>query len=299
MDAVRASVRLELLAARRTRTVHVLLLVFLGMVVISSVIGYVTNQTVTNVYREISAEGLTTAPHPFDHVSPLFYARNSTIYVTLIGALLAIVLGAQATLPDRKADTMGIVVSRPHSVRARLCVQLTGLAIVLGTVLGLSGFLTWGIISVITRAPLGIDNTARLIGFWTLSWVLLLTFVLLGMLAGLRSRREATAFLVPFVVWSVVAFVVPQIGTAARPVSLLNSVPAVATPGAGFDMAAMITRPLSVTEQFKQVAGQFLLDTSVSGDPFTAVVIILLTFAVLLLGVLATPRSVFLRGLHA
>ena len=39
---------------------------------------------------------------------------------------------------------------------------------------------------------------------------------------------------------------------------------------AGFDMAAMITRPLSVTEQFKQVAGQFLLDTSVSGDPFTA-----------------------------
>lgn len=119
---------------------------------------------------------------------------------------------------------------------------------------------------MITRAPLGIDNTARLIGFWTLSWVLLLTFVLLGMLAGLRSRREATAFLVPFVVWSVVAFVVPQIGTAARPVSLLNSVPAVATPGAGFDMAAMITRPLSVTEQFKQVAGQFLLDTSVSGD---------------------------------
>lgn len=87
-----------------------LLLVFLGMVVISSVIE-VTNQTVTNVYREISAEGLTTAPHPFDRISPLFYARNSTIYVTLIGALLAIVLGAQATLRDRKADTMGIVVS--------------------------------------------------------------------------------------------------------------------------------------------------------------------------------------------
>lgn len=299
MNSLLASIKLELLAARRARTVQLLLFVFLGMVVASSIIGFLTNQNVTRVYTEISAEGLTNAPNPFEHVSPLFYARNAIIYVTLIGALLAIVLGAQATLRDRKAGTSGLVLSRPEPGRIRLCGQFAGVAILLAIVLAVSVAVTWAIIGAIVGAPLGPDPTMRLIGFGAVSWLLLLSFVLLGMLGGLRSRREATALLVPFVVWSIVAFVIPQIGTAARPVSLLNPVPATATPGAGFELAEAITAPFSVTEQFKLIAGQLLEDATVTGSAGLALLVLLVTFAVLLVVVLATPRAALLRGLHA
>ena len=103
MTSILVSARHEMLNTRRTRTAHLLLFVFIGMVVASSVIGWVTNQIVTGVYEKVLAAGLTTAPNPFTGVTPLFYARNAVIYVMLIGSLMAIVLGVQATLRDRKA----------------------------------------------------------------------------------------------------------------------------------------------------------------------------------------------------
>ena len=44
-------------------------------------------------------------------MSPLYYARNAVIYVLLIGSLMAIVLGVQATVRDRKASTVDLVLS--------------------------------------------------------------------------------------------------------------------------------------------------------------------------------------------
>lgn len=224
--------------------------------------------------------------------------RNAIIYVTLIGALLAIVMGAQATLRDRKAGTSGLVLSRPVAGVARLCGQFAGVGTVLAGVLALSMMLTWTIISAIVGAVLGVDATLRLIGFGALSWLLLAIFVLLGMLAGLRSRREASALLVPFVVWSLLAFVVPQIGTAARPVSLLNPVPAVVSSGSGFELAATITGPLSVTEQFKRLSGLLLQDATVTGSPAVTLTTMAVTFLLIFIVVLLTPRAVFLRGLN-
>jgi len=293
------SARFELLMVRRTRTAHLLLAVFVGMVTASSVIGYATNRTVTRVYNEISAQALTTAPNPFTGVSPLFYARNAVIYVVLIGALLAIVLGAQTTLRDRKAGTSGLILSRPTSASGRLLGQFAGLAVTLGVVLVASMAISWIIISIIAGQPLAPDLTLRLLGFTALAWMLLLIFTLLGMLTGIRSRRETTAFLVPIVVWSVVAFIVPQIGTAARPVSLLNPVPAQATLGGSFEGLSQVAAPLSVTEEFKFVSGLLLQDNTVTGNLGVAVASLLGTFAAMLAIVLLTPRRSLRRDLDA
>lgn len=275
---------------------RMLLVVFLGMMGASALIGDITHTTVSQVYEEISAEGLTTAPNPFDHVSVLFYARNAVIYVALIGALLALVMGAFAGLRDRKSGTAGLVLSRPTSARVRVAGQFMGIAALLAAVVSLSGVLLWVMMSVIVTSPLGLASTARLAGFVGLSWVVMLILVLLGMVAGLRSRREASAILVPCVVWSVIAFVVPQIGTAARPVSLLNPVPAEATPG--FDALAGIMGPLSVTEQFKRVAAQLLDDATVQGGIGPALAAIGATFALVAALLWLTPRPVYLRGVH-
>jgi len=261
------------------------------MVVASSVIGWVTNQTVTGVYDKVVAQGLTNAPNPFTGVTPLYYARNAVIYVVLVGSLMAIVLGVQATLRDRKAATSDLVLSRPIGSASRLLGQLAGLGVVLAAVIGISFFTSWVILSVINRAPLAAADSGRMVLFGLLSWVLLMSFTLLGMLTGLRSKQETTALLVPFVIWSAITFVLPQIGTAARPVSLLNPVPALIPTGGYFDVVASITGPLSVTEQFKKASSIILGDASATaGDAVGGVLSVVAFLIVMTVIVVTTPR---------
>ena len=298
MNTFLVSARHEMLNTRRARTAHILLIVFIGMVIASSVIGWVTNETVTGVYEKVVADGLTTAPNPFAGVSPLYYARNAVIYVLLIGSLMAIVLGVQATLRDRKAATVDLVLSRPVATPARLLGQLAGLSVVLAALIAISLSVSWLIIGFINGALLGWDDTGRVIAFGLLSWVLLTIFALLGMLTGLRSKQETTALLVPFVIWSAVAFVLPQIGTAARPVSLLNPVPAVASTGGYFDVVSAFTGPLSVTEQFKFASSIILHDPNVTGEATVSILILLAFLVVMTVVVVVTPRNRMRSGLN-
>ncbi len=298
MSVFLISARHEVLAARRTRTSNLLLVVFVGMVITSSVIGWVTHQSVTSVYDQVIADGLSSAANPFAGISPLYYARNAVIYVLLIGSLMAIVLGVQSTLRDRRAVTSDLVLSRPVGSGARLFGQSAGLGMILALVIGVSLSVSWVVISIITSAPLGWGDTARLLGFGGLSWMLLEGFALVGMLTGLRSQRETTALLVPFVVWSVVAFVLPQIGTAARPIALLNPVPAVNPTGGYFDLVSVLTGPLSVTEQFKRASSLVLRDSTVTGDATSSVLILLAFLVVMVVVVVLTPRARMRSGLN-
>jgi ABC-2 type transport system permease protein len=297
MNPVLASARHEVLSTWRSRTAHILLYVFIGMVLVSSFIGWTTNRTVTSVYDQISAEGLTDQPNPFLNASPLNYARNAIIYVILIGALMAMVIGAQSTLRDRKAGTSALVLSRPISTVARLFGQLAGSALVLAAVLAISFFASWVSIGIIDGAVLGPEGSARLTAFALLSWVLLLGFLIIGMLAGLVSRNETSALLVPFVIWSAVAFVLPQIGTAARPVALLNPVPHPPATGGYFDVVAAITSPFAITEQFKRASGDLLQDRLANPGDVWASAYIVAFFVLMLVILLVTPRDRLRRPL--
>ena len=299
MNTIITSARHEILCTLRARVALLLLVVFLGMVSLSSLIGWLTNTTVTRVYERILAEGLTTVSNPFTAVSPLYYSRNSVIYVVLIGALMAIILGVQATLRDRKSATADLVLSRPVRTGQRLIGQFLGLGAVIAAVLVASTVISWGSISVIIAAPLGVDATLRLMAFAALSWALMMIFALLGMLTGLYSRKETTALLVPFVIWSAIAFVLPQIGTAARPVALLNPVAAVATPGNNsFDLIGALTGPFAITEQFKRAASMVLRDDSVTGNPVLSIVLLVSILAAMIWIVVVTPRRTLRSGLN-
>ncbi len=292
MNGFSASFRHELLCTRRARVPQLLLFVFLGMVSVSSFIGWSARSTVTAVYKQITAAGLTTAPNPFAGTSPLDYAHNSVIYVVLIGALMAIVLGVQATLRDRKAATFTLILSRPVGAVGRLLGQLAALSVVIAVVVGISTIISWASIGAITGGILNLDSTLRLGVFAALSWLLLTGFALLGMLTGTYSKKETTALLAPFIAWSVITFVLPQLGTAARPVALLNPVPSIPPPGGGiFDAINVFTGPLAVTEQFKRAASIVLHDSSVTGSPVGAIVVLITFVAVMTFLVAATPRQ--------
>lgn len=291
MGGILVTARQELLSLRRERLPLVLLVVFVLMVSASSLIGWLTNTTVSSVWQQTVQDGLTTAPNPFAQVSPLFYARNTVIYLVLIGALMSIVVGVTSAMRDRKARTVDLVLSRPVGVPAYLAGKLLGIAAWLGLILLAVALITWTGISVIMHAPLGPADSARLVAFFTLALPLLLAFVTLGLLSGIHASRETTALLVPISIWSLVAFILPQIGTSANPVSLLNPVPAVLVPGGAFDTLNVILRPLSITEQFKTASGVILNDPLVTGGLPLALVVIALAVVAGIIASLATGRD--------
>ena len=295
MNGLAATARHEFLALRRERLPLVLLIVFVVMVSVSSLIGWLTNTTVSGVWEKTTQAGLTNAANPFAEVSPLYYARNTVIYLVLIGALMAIVVGVASTMRDRKARTVDLVLSRPINATTYLLGKLAGIGVWLVAVLLAVATISWASISLITSGPLGLGDTARLLGFYAVALVLLLAFVTLGMLSGIYAARETTALLIPISLWSIAAFVLPQIGTSANPVSLLNPVPSVAVPGGAFDALNSILSPLSVTEQFKTASGLILGNSEVAGNLPRAVSVIVLALVLGSIALLTTRRD-RLRG---
>jgi ABC-2 type transport system permease protein len=290
--ALATGARQELLSLTRERLPLVMLVVFVGMVSVSSLIGWLTNSTVSAVWEQAKAAGLTQAGNPFADVSPLYYARNTVIYVVLIGALMAVVVGVTSAMRDRKAKTVDLVLTRPVSMRTHLAAKVLGIAIGFAAVLALVAAITWISIAIITHGPLGLGDTARIIGLFAVTEVLLLAFAVVGMLSGIYASRETTALLVPISLWSVVTFVLPQVGTSQNPVSLLNPVPSVVAPGGAFDTLNTLMRPLSVTEQFKTAGGLILGDSQVTGSlaPSLSVVVLSLVIGFALLMTVSRDR---------
>ncbi len=287
-----ATVKQELLCAKRERLPQILLAIFLAMVALSSFIGWATNHTVTSVYNETVKQGITTVPNPFTGVSPLYYARNTVIYIVLIGALMAIVLGVQSMLRDRKARVTDLLLSRPVSSSLYLSAKLSGLGIWLLGILMTSAVINWLSISLIIRHALSLQDSVRLLLFYGLAWLFLIPFVSLGLLSGVYTKRETSALLVPVVVWGMLTFVIPQLGTAEHPVSLLNPVPAQPTShGVFFQVNQKVFGPLSITEHFKHVSGTILKNNEVKGSSRRSQIVVS-SFAIVSMAVLlSTKRS--------
>ncbi len=251
-NAVLVIARHELRAARTNRLAMLLLGIFIGMVLVSGFIGWTTHRTVLAVYNEAVREGATSAPNPFSYQPPLGLIKNTVIYVILIGALSAILLGVQSSLGDRKAGVVDMLFSRPLTTRQYVAGKLLGIQFLTGLILVVVGLISWVGILLIRSQALSFADTASLAGFFLLSWLFLLPFAALGLISGANSRRETTALLIPILVWVLLAFVVPQLGTAEHPVSLLNPVPAASvSQGPFFIFNRSVLQPVSMTDHFK------------------------------------------------
>jgi ABC-2 type transport system permease protein len=251
--------RQEIRFALRERLAVALLVIFLGMAVVSSAIGWASHHTVTRVYDLTVAQTGRAIPNPFADTSPLEVVKNTIIYVVLIGALLAIVVGARSFIRDRRSGVTELILSRPTSLRSYVIGKLIGVQAWLGLVLAAAAAATWIAVWLVESAPLSGGQSLRLLGFFVLAWVFLLPFVAIGLIAGARSGSESTALLAPVLVWVAFVFVLPQLGTAQNPTSLLNPVPSAAPTGdLFFKINHAVLQPISFTEHFKHVAGVLL-----------------------------------------
>lgn len=247
---------------RRQRTVLALMAVLVGVTVLAGALGWSSAATVTRVYDQavalLAAQGRPAPANPLGLKPPLSLLSNMTVYMPMVGALLAIVVG-HLSLSDEQSSGVGrLLHTRLLCRRDYLLGKLTAVSGLLAAALVASFVVSVVALLVVNGVVPTAPQLVRLAGFYLLALLYLVMFALVAMVAVLLTSRRSLALLSALGAWLVVTFVVPQFTTGLRPTASLNplSVP-VGTSQTFFDVTAHV-RFLSLSEDFKNASGQIL-----------------------------------------
>lgn len=252
----------------RQRVVTVLVAAIMAMTAAAGVIGWSSHNTIEEVYRRavgpLHASGRSAPPDPFAAKPPLSLLANMAIYLSLVGGLLALVLGHVSFADERFGGVGRLVFSRPASRWSHVHGRLLAVATILAGALTASLALSAVSVAVVNGA-LPAAQLLRLAGFFGLAWMYLTLFAMVGMAATLVAGRRSSGLLWGLGVWLVLTFVVPQFTSGLRPVASLNPVTAPVSTSPAFFRATSHLRAGSLNEQYKQ-ASSVVLQTS-PGEP--------------------------------
>jgi ABC-type transport system involved in multi-copper enzyme maturation permease subunit len=263
MSATVVIARQQLLMLTRRRTFILMLGVLLLMTALSGFIGWSSHATIIRVYdetvRTLTAAGKPAPPNPFASKPRLALLNNMIIYLPLIGALVAIVIGHISVMADRQAGVTRAIFSRPVRRAAyfwgKLAASAIAVAAIMVACLGLS---VVALTLINSGLPTG-GEFVRLALFYGLSGLYLMVFVLVGAIAALLTRSQSMALFVAVAAWVLVTFATPQFTSGLRPVASLNPVTdPVTTTNSAFFRATSKAKPISVGEQYKALSSRIL-----------------------------------------
>lgn len=252
----------QLRMLRRERIFLAILASLLLMTALAGFIGWLSHNTIVKVYEESSAmlasEGLPPPPNPLDLKPRLSLLSNMTIYILLIGALLAIVVGHLAIVNDRTSGSARLIFARPVRRSTYFWGKLTGIGVALSGILVVSFVLTSISLLIVNQSLPTLTEVGRLALFFVLSLAYMLLFALIGMTTALIVRARSLSLLVALGVWMVITFMFPQFTSGLRPSSSLNPVVnPVNTTQRFFDVTAHL-RSLSVSEVYRDLSSTIL-----------------------------------------
>ena len=248
----------------RDNTVLLLTTLFLAMVLLSAWLGWSATQTINAIYSAaviaMTAQGVTIPPNPVSEGSALSLLRNMSIYVALLGALVAMVFGHLAVAVDRKSGVIPLIVSRPVS---KAIYAVGKIAAIVLAALGLTLFAA--VVNVVTLLVLpGLvlapDTWVRLAEFYAVSALYMVAFGLLAASCAISFKTESMALLVPVTVWLILTFVLPQVTANISPMAALNPLSATAAFPSGpfFAFTDAVFGPLSIAESYRSLSAELL-----------------------------------------
>ena len=277
---------------RRQRVVLALVGTLLAMTAMAGLIGWSSHNTIVRVYDEavrlLAADGQPAPPNPFLLKPTLSLLSNMAIYIPLIGALLALVLGHLAMADDESNGIGRLLFSRRLSRTSYVLGKLAAAAAILGVGAAVSLIASVTSLWLVNRVlPTG-SELGRLVAFYGLSWLYLLFFALIGMVMVLVTRRRSLALLAAMGVWLVLTFAVPQFTSGLRPTASLNPITDPASTSQPFFDVTARARPISLSEQYKTASAHVLGTAAGESGPDTARRVAPLAMSVAGLGLLTT-----------
>jgi len=256
----------QVLSLRRQRVFLALLITLLTMTALAGVLGWSSHQTIVRVYDEavklLAANGKPAPPNPFLLKPTLALMSNMVVYIPLIGALLALIVGHLSIVDDKSNGTGRLVFSRQISRTSYVLGKITSVAGVFAVVLAASLLVSVAALFIINRTIAGAD-LARLVLFFGLSWLYLMVFVLIGMVTVLITRQRSIALLTAMGAWLFITFVVPQFTSGLRPTQSLNPITDPASTSQTFFKITSKLRSYSIVEQYKEASGRILQTSSI------------------------------------
>ncbi len=270
MDTARSPSKIGLLAGHslaallRERTVALLALLFLVLVIVSAYLGWSATSTVNAIYIRsvefMSAQGQTIPPNPVLDTSPLALLRNMATYVSLIGALAAIVIGHQLMAAERKAGTMPLLGSRPLSPADLGIAKSLALIVAIAALVVFAALINTATFLALPEFRLDAGGWLKLAAFYGTSGLYLLVFGFLGLWFGASAKSETVGLLIPVTIWLTLTFVLPQITSNINPVAALNPVSALAEPPASafFQITGWALGSFSLAEAYRIISAQLL-----------------------------------------
>ncbi len=248
----------------RDRTVLWLGLLFMGMVLLSAYLGWSATHAIDQIYAQaaltLQRDGRPVPPNPVGDMPALAMLRNMTTYVSLLGALVAIVLGWQIVAEDRRSGVFPLIASRPVSRSSYAIGKVLALLVAITVLMVLAAAVNAASLLLLPGAPLTRDDWVALVSFYAVSVLFLAAFGWLAMAAAAWSRSESMGLLVPVTVWMVLTFVFPQLSANINPMAALNPIKAmVAAPaGAVFEFFGPLLAPVSLVSSYRDVAATLL-----------------------------------------
>ena len=248
----------------RDSTVLLLTVLFLAMVLLSAWLGWSATQTINEIYaaavKVMAAQGTAIPPNPVSESSALSLLRNMSIYVALLGALAALVLGHLAIAADRKSGVIPLVASRPLT---RISYATGKIIAIVISILGLMIFAAVVNVATLLLLPgliLAPDTWFRLAAFYVVSVLYMTAFAVLAGYCAIKFKSESMALLAPVTVWLVLTFVLPQVTANISPLAALNPMSATAALPVGpfFTFTDTVFGPLSLAEAYRSLSAEFL-----------------------------------------
>ncbi len=248
----------------RERTVALLSALFVVLVLISAYLGWSATNTVNAIYADaatyLTSAGQPVPPNPVLDVSPLSLLRNMSIYVSLIGALAAIVIGYQLITMDRKSGVTPLLGTRAFERTAYAMGKIEALATVLAALILLAALISVATFLVLPQFHLAATEWAQLLAFFILSFSYMMMFGLLALATAALSRSESVGLLLPVTAWLTVTFILPSLTGNIHPTAAINPISALAAPPDTtlFHWTGWLIGPFSVAESFKYLSAQLL-----------------------------------------
>lgn len=248
----------------RDRTVAVMATLFIVLVLISAWLGWSATTTVNAIYADaakfLAESGQPVPPNPAMETSPLALLRNLSIYVSLIGALSAIVTGFRLVATDRSAGVLPLIGSRPLDTWTYAASRLVSLALAMAALIAVAATVSVVTFWILPGLVVTGADWLRLALFFVLAWGFVMLFGLIALGATATASNEAEGVLTPVSIWLAVTFILPALTGNIHPTAAINPVSALAAAPdtAFFHIMGTLFGPLSVAESFKFLAADLL-----------------------------------------
>lgn len=219
MKQIRVIAIKEFKAAFKDKVFLVITLLFLVLSIVSVYIGSSTKNALIKAYRDIvsilESQNASSLP-PAPVIYPLTILANLSVYVSIIGAVLAIFLGFDSFSGERENGTLKLLLTRPLYRDQLVTGKLAGGALVICVLLGVTLIFNTLLFTLVSGMVPDFGELSRLALFITMAFAYMMVFYTATLFVSIRTGDRAFGFLLMMTIWVLVTFVMPQIADSQR-----------------------------------------------------------------------------------